>query len=739
MRRRTTTTTGGSDSGKSSGDKQAEHEKTGGSQLKSAAASPATRSFTEDKGSVRGVGAKDAKGTETTPKSKDQTKSQDQSSGFGSSTAAVRVPHLLWDGLTVGLIWTYIILCPYTKVEESFNLQATHDLLIHTPFNLTEYDHFQFPGVVPRTFTGPSLLWLFTLPLWGLHRVTLYVIVLLLGSPESIPQPEWLMFLSSKLVLQYLARGVLGALVGLSLAVLRRAVSRQFGRDAAGWFSVLTLCQFHLMFWASRTLPNVFGLIFVNWALACWMDGSSAKTVTKATGKGEGKNLAGAERAGGPTSSSSGSPRTSTPAASLGVKKDDEEELTMSQKNMIFLLAFTSIVFRSEVVVFAGPILIGELLRGSLKFNPTLSAGYSATSLCAALTIAIDSYFWAEPWLWPELRVFLFNTYQNRSSEWGTSPFHAYFTTLLPRIAPVSYVWVLYTGLRYGRDSSKVRRFLLPCLIFVFLYSFLPHKEWRFVFYVVPVFNAIAGYGIARTSSTIEKWWNRLLLVTVYLMVLASCCLSMVSLYISRFNYPGGEALYRLHELRLFTPPLDSQSSDIYVHLDVLTAMTGASRFGEIGATTGGLGGTWRYSKFENHTQPSEFVEAGYTHLITSNATFHLGAALKGASSSITHPQHKSPPSQHKADDDVAQGDVQRRELPPALGPTWHVVDVIMAYDGIKPSPREWAVHVFRVAKEIVVRPSLLLGAEWIQRIREMGVPKPALAPTLWILERNLE
>lgn len=89
---------------------------------------------------------------------------------------------LVQDLALLTVAWGHVLLAPYTKVEESFNLHAVHDVLMYGVgpdaienvsddfgrrpsffliFAAIKYDHKVFPGAVPRTFIGSVLLaWL---------------------------------------------------------------------------------------------------------------------------------------------------------------------------------------------------------------------------------------------------------------------------------------------------------------------------------------------------------------------------------------------------------------------------------------------------------------------------------------------------------------------------------------------------------------------------------------------------
>lgn len=158
----------------------------------------------------------------------------------------------IWDGaleiapLLVALV--YIAVCPYTKVEESFNLQATHDILYHGT-DLAAYDHHLFPGVVPRTFIGALALSAASAPAVAL------VIVL--------DAPRWWA--------QVAVRATLAAALWWALRRFARVFGARYGAVAGRMLLALTTSQFHWLFYSSRTLPNTFAVLLVLLAGTDWL------------------------------------------------------------------------------------------------------------------------------------------------------------------------------------------------------------------------------------------------------------------------------------------------------------------------------------------------------------------------------------------------------------------------------------------------------------------------------------
>lgn len=129
---------------------------------------------------------------------------------------------------------------PFTKVEESFNMQAIHDILTYgVPFDNAPqklkslFDHITFSGSVPRTFIGS-------------------LVVSGLAMPE-----QWFGDLVG-MASQRHARAVLGGMNAIALIIFARSVERSFGAITAIWYVALQASQFHLWYYASRTLPNMF-------------------------------------------------------------------------------------------------------------------------------------------------------------------------------------------------------------------------------------------------------------------------------------------------------------------------------------------------------------------------------------------------------------------------------------------------------------------------------------------------
>ncbi|QPG77354.1 hypothetical protein FOA43_004766 [Brettanomyces nanus] len=202
------------------------------------------------------------------------------------------------------------------------------------------------------------------------------------------------------------------------------------------------------------------------------------------------------------------------------------------------------------------------------------------TVLGAFASFKADSFFWNEETL-PELDSFIFNLVEGKSKDWGTEPLYAYFTKYLPHIfmIPLIPLMALYGFnddlVNYG--VGTVKTVTISSVLFIFVMSLQPHKEWRFIVYSLPGITIAASNGIVKIMEK-AKSYRSLFKFVVIAICLCNYLLSLFAGYVSSFNYPGGEALTNLN-LKLFRENQAGTLRPITVHMDVATCMSGATLF----------------------------------------------------------------------------------------------------------------------------------------------------------------
>jgi alpha-1,6-mannosyltransferase len=123
----------------------------------------------------------------------------------------------------------------------------------------------------------------------------------------------------------------------------------------------------------------------------------------------------------------------------------------------VSLLVFAGVIVRGELAILLATISVYLLLVPLASLQQLIRTGTTAFLAALLLSVPIDSYFWQRP-MWPELAGFYYNAVQGKSSDWGVSPWHYYFTSALPRLLhPVAFVWGLWHP-PYTRFSRTRRR-----------------------------------------------------------------------------------------------------------------------------------------------------------------------------------------------------------------------------------------------------------------------------------------
>ncbi|XP_057344808.1 GPI mannosyltransferase 3 isoform X2 [Manis pentadactyla] len=340
-------------------------------------------------------------------------------------------------------------------------LRISNCFLVQTSFVPDEY--WQSLEVAHHmVFNYGSLTWEWTERLRGytypLIFASIYKILHLLGK-DSVQLLIWI---------PRLAQALLSAIADLRLYSLMKQLENQ---QVARW----VLCSWFTWYCCTRTLTNTMETVLTMIALFYYpLEGS--KSMNRVAGCG--------------FLSSTNSHNLRSQALRLSVPAPEPpEHHTIVKYSFLVALAF---IIRPTALIPWIPLLFRHFWQEQRKLDLILHQFLPVGFVTLSFSLIVDRIFFGQ-WTLVQYNFLKFNVLQNLGTFYGSHPWHWYFSQGFPVVLGTHLPFFIHGCFL---APKKYWILLVTVLWTLLVYSMLSHKEFRFIYPVLPFCMVFSGYSL---------------------------------------------------------------------------------------------------------------------------------------------------------------------------------------------------------------------------------------------------
>ncbi|XP_030432594.1 GPI mannosyltransferase 3 isoform X1 [Gopherus evgoodei] len=173
-----------------------------------------------------------------------------------------------------------------------------------------------------------------------------------------------------------------------------------------------------------------------------------------------------------------------------------EGSKTRSSCKYLTLVALAFIIRPTAVIPWI-PLVLRHFWQEQKKVDLVLYTYIPVGLVTLGISLIIDRVFFGE-WILVQLKFLKFNVLQNLGTFYGSHPWHWYLTQGLPVILGTHLPFFIHGCIQ----APKRYRILLVVVVWtVLVYSTLSHKEFRFIYPVLPFCMVFCGYSLKQLKT----------------------------------------------------------------------------------------------------------------------------------------------------------------------------------------------------------------------------------------------